>query len=187
MVLEIHVDTASSQEEAVAIARRIATSPLVKTAAFGHDPNWGRVLMAAGSAPYNGGFARLDTERLTVAFDGVPVFAAGAPTGRVPELAGLRAASTSRSVSATARPRISPPTCPTTTFASTRSTRHEQLRAVSRIVLKLGGRVAVQAAERVHELRAEGHDVSSCTEPDRRSRQRCRGSQLPRRLSMAAA
>ena len=87
VVLEIHVDTASSQEEAVAIARRIATSPLVKTAAFGHDPNWGRVLMAAGSAPYNGGFARLDTERLTVAFDGVPVFAAGAPTGRVPELA----------------------------------------------------------------------------------------------------
>ena len=40
VVLEIHVDTASSQEEAVAIARRIATSPLVKTAAFGHDPNW---------------------------------------------------------------------------------------------------------------------------------------------------
>ena len=37
VVLEIHVDTASSQEEAVAIARRIATSPLVKTAAFGHD------------------------------------------------------------------------------------------------------------------------------------------------------
>ena len=34
-----------------AIARRIATSPLVKTALFGHDANWGRVLMAAGSAP----------------------------------------------------------------------------------------------------------------------------------------
>ena len=32
-----------------AIARRIATSPLVKTALFGHDANWGRVLMAAGS------------------------------------------------------------------------------------------------------------------------------------------
>ena len=29
----------------------IATSPLVKTAAFGRDPNWGRVLAAAGSAP----------------------------------------------------------------------------------------------------------------------------------------
>ncbi len=86
VVLEIYVDSASSQEEAVAIARRIATSPLVKTAAFGHDPNWGRVLMAAGSAPHNGGFARLETDKLTVAFDGVPVFVAGAPTGRVPEL-----------------------------------------------------------------------------------------------------
>ena len=46
----------------MAVARRIATSPLVKTAAFGRDPNWGRVLAAAGSAPWNGGFARLDPE-----------------------------------------------------------------------------------------------------------------------------
>ena len=43
----------------------------------------GRGLGAVG-----GGFARLDTERLTVAFDGVAVFAAGSPTGSVPELAG---------------------------------------------------------------------------------------------------
>ncbi|RDI75639.1 ArgJ: glutamate N-acetyltransferase/amino-acid acetyltransferase [Gaiella occulta] len=88
VVLEVRVDGAASETDAVAIARRIATSPLVKTAAFGHDPNWGRVLMAAGSAPGADGFAALDTERLTVAFDGVPVFAAGAPTGDVPTLAG---------------------------------------------------------------------------------------------------
>lgn len=88
VVLEVRVDGAASEADAVAIARRIATSPLVKTAAFGHDPNWGRVLMAAGSAPGADGFAALDTERLTVAFDGVPVFAAGAPTGDVPTLAG---------------------------------------------------------------------------------------------------
>ena len=80
--------SASSEEEAVAIARRIATSPLVKTAAFGRDPNWGRVLMAAGSAPFNGGFARLEPDRLSVAFDETCVFAAGMPTGRVPSLAG---------------------------------------------------------------------------------------------------
>ena len=42
--------------------RRIATSPLVKTALFGHDANWGRVLAAAGSAPYNGGFAAVDAD-----------------------------------------------------------------------------------------------------------------------------
>jgi glutamate N-acetyltransferase/amino-acid N-acetyltransferase len=88
VVLEIAVTRASSPEEAHAIAKRVATSPLVKTAAFGHDPNWGRVLAAAGSAPWNGGFAHLDPERLTVSFDGTAVFADGAPTGDVPELAG---------------------------------------------------------------------------------------------------
>jgi glutamate N-acetyltransferase/amino-acid N-acetyltransferase len=88
VILEIVVTGASSAEEAVAVARRIATSPLVKTAAFGHDPNWGRVLAAAGSAPWNGGFARLDPARLTVAFDGAVVYRAGAPTGETPTLGG---------------------------------------------------------------------------------------------------
>ena len=88
VVLEISVSRASSSEEAHAIARRVATSPLVKTAAFGHDPNWGRVLAAAGSAPWNGGFADLDPDRLSVAFDGTAVFRSGAPTGLVPELGG---------------------------------------------------------------------------------------------------
>lgn len=88
VVLEIGVTGAASGSEAEAIARRIATSPLVKTAAFGHDPNWGRVLAAAGSAPSGDGFARLEAERLTVAFDGVAVFAAGVPTGSAPELSG---------------------------------------------------------------------------------------------------
>lgn len=88
VVLEIRVSSASSSEEAHAIARRVATSPLVKTAAFGHDPNWGRVLAAAGSAPWNGGFAHLDPDSLSVSFDGTAVFRSGAPTGLVPELGG---------------------------------------------------------------------------------------------------
>jgi glutamate N-acetyltransferase/amino-acid N-acetyltransferase len=88
VLLEIDVAGASTEEEALAVARRIATSPLVKTAAFGRDPNWGRVLAAAGSAPWNGGFARLDPARLTVAFDGTTVFERGAPTGLEPELGG---------------------------------------------------------------------------------------------------
>jgi glutamate N-acetyltransferase/amino-acid N-acetyltransferase len=88
VLLEIRVAGASTDEEAVAVARRIATSPLVKTAAFGRDPNWGRVLAAAGSAPWNGGFARLDPGRLSVAFDGVSVFERGAPTGLTPSLEG---------------------------------------------------------------------------------------------------
>jgi glutamate N-acetyltransferase / amino-acid N-acetyltransferase len=88
VLLEIRVVGGASDDQAVAVARRIATSPLVKTAAFGRDPNWGRVLAAAGSAPWNGGFALLDPERLSVAFDGTAVFERGAPTGLVPELSG---------------------------------------------------------------------------------------------------
>jgi glutamate N-acetyltransferase / amino-acid N-acetyltransferase len=85
-LIEVIVRRAYTQDEALAVARRIATSPLVKTAAFGRDPNWGRVLAAAGSAPWNGGFARLETDKLTVAFDGAKVFERGAPTGVTPEL-----------------------------------------------------------------------------------------------------
>jgi glutamate N-acetyltransferase/amino-acid N-acetyltransferase len=88
VLLEIGVRGAASPAEAEAVARRIATSPLVKTAAFGRDPNWGRVLAAAGSAPWNGGFAHLDADRLTMSFDGVAVFDRGRPTGATPELAG---------------------------------------------------------------------------------------------------
>lgn len=88
VLLEIHVSGAATDAEAVAVARRIATSPLVKTAAFGHDPNWGRVLAAAGSAPWNGGFARLDVDRLSVTFDDTAVFERGTPTGALPSLTG---------------------------------------------------------------------------------------------------
>jgi glutamate N-acetyltransferase/amino-acid N-acetyltransferase len=88
VLLEIGVSGAVSSEEAEAVARRIATSPLVKTAAFGRDPNWGRVLAAAGSAPWNGGFAHVDADRLTVSFDGVAVFERGRPTGMTPNLGG---------------------------------------------------------------------------------------------------
>ena len=88
VLLEIAVSGAASDAEAEAVARRIATSPLVKTAAFGRDPNWGRVLAAAGSAPWNGGFAQVDADRLTVSFDGTPVFVRGEPTGTTPTLSG---------------------------------------------------------------------------------------------------
>jgi glutamate N-acetyltransferase/amino-acid N-acetyltransferase len=88
VLLEIEVAGAANDGEARAIARRIATSPLVKTAAFGHDANWGRVLVAAGSAAYNGGFAQLDPERLSVAFNGTHVFEQGAPVGAEPDVAG---------------------------------------------------------------------------------------------------
>ena len=87
---EISVSGAASDPEAKAIARRIATSPLVKTALFGRDANWGRVLAAAGSAPFNGGYAQLDPARVTLDLAGVRVLEAGAPSDVEPELDGSR-------------------------------------------------------------------------------------------------
>lgn len=46
----VHVTGAASEDEARAVARSIATSALVKTAFYGGDPNWGRILCAAGYA-----------------------------------------------------------------------------------------------------------------------------------------
>jgi glutamate N-acetyltransferase/amino-acid N-acetyltransferase len=88
VLLEIEVAGAATAADAGAIAQRIATSPLVKTAAFGRDANWGRVLAAAGSAPSNGGFAHLDESLLSLSFNGTTVFADGGPTAREPSLAG---------------------------------------------------------------------------------------------------
>jgi glutamate N-acetyltransferase / amino-acid N-acetyltransferase len=46
----IQVDGAATQDEAERVARAIANSPLVKTALFGRDQNWGRIAQAAGMA-----------------------------------------------------------------------------------------------------------------------------------------
>ena len=78
----IDVRGAVDRAQAKAVARRIATSPLVKTALFGRDANWGRVLAAAGSAPYNGGYANVEPELLTLIFNGATVIDRGTPSGR---------------------------------------------------------------------------------------------------------
>ena len=49
-VVSVQVGGAGGVAEARAVARRVADSPLVKTAVYGGDPNWGRVLQAAGTA-----------------------------------------------------------------------------------------------------------------------------------------
>jgi glutamate N-acetyltransferase / amino-acid N-acetyltransferase len=87
VLAEIAVRGASSDGEARAIAERVATSPLVKTALYGHDANWGRIAAAAGSAKFDGGFAALDPDRLTIVIDGVPVLVDGMPSGDEPALA----------------------------------------------------------------------------------------------------
>lgn len=47
--VEVTVKEAVSEEDALAVARAVANSPLVKTAWYGQDPNWGRIMAAAGS------------------------------------------------------------------------------------------------------------------------------------------
>jgi glutamate N-acetyltransferase/amino-acid N-acetyltransferase len=88
VLAEIAVTGAADDRQAKAIARRIATSALVKTALFGRDANWGRVLMAAGSAPYNGGYAEVDVDRMTLSYNGSVVLDRGAPMGVEPDVSG---------------------------------------------------------------------------------------------------
>jgi glutamate N-acetyltransferase/amino-acid N-acetyltransferase len=88
VLAEIHVSGAVDEPQAKAIAQRIATSMLVKTALFGHDANWGRVMMAAGSAPYNGGYADIDADRATLLYNDTVVLEQGAPTNVEPDVSG---------------------------------------------------------------------------------------------------
>ena len=61
-VVSVQVGGAGGVEPALAVARRIADSPLVKAAVYGGDPNWGRVLQAAGTAGvgFDPGLVRLE-------------------------------------------------------------------------------------------------------------------------------
>jgi glutamate N-acetyltransferase/amino-acid N-acetyltransferase len=64
-VIHLTVKGAQQKRVAEALARRIAVSPLVKTAFFGCDPNWGRVIAAAGDAS-----VPLDPEKVEIAIQG---------------------------------------------------------------------------------------------------------------------
>jgi glutamate N-acetyltransferase/amino-acid N-acetyltransferase len=88
VLAEINVRGAVDPPQAKAIAQRIATSLLVKTALFGHDANWGRVLMAAGSAPYNGDYADVDADRATLRYNNTIVLDHGSPTNVEPDVSG---------------------------------------------------------------------------------------------------
>jgi len=64
-LIEARVTGAKKYEDARLVAKAIVRSPLVKSAIFGKDPNWGRVVAAAG---YSG--AELEQERLSLSFLG---------------------------------------------------------------------------------------------------------------------
>jgi glutamate N-acetyltransferase/amino-acid N-acetyltransferase len=73
-LITVEVVGAVTVPDAKAVCRAVSNSPLVKTAFFGGDANWGRVLAAAG---YSG--AALQMDRLSLEFCGVKVFADGLP------------------------------------------------------------------------------------------------------------
>ncbi|GIK78225.1 MAG: arginine biosynthesis bifunctional protein ArgJ [Actinomycetes bacterium] len=63
----IAVREAATRAEAERVARAIANSPLVKTALYGHDPNWGRIAQAAGQALAGVELAELGPDRIDAA------------------------------------------------------------------------------------------------------------------------
>jgi glutamate N-acetyltransferase / amino-acid N-acetyltransferase len=81
----VTVTGAASDADALTAARVVARDSLVKTALFGSDANWGRVLAAVGMAP-----VRIDAERISVSFNGSPVCidSVGAPGARDVDLSG---------------------------------------------------------------------------------------------------
>ncbi len=85
--ITVEVRQASSEPEALAVAKRIANSPLVKTAFFASDPNLGRLLMAIGNA----GIAGLDPSRIDVWLAEVKVVEGGGRAASYREEDGARA------------------------------------------------------------------------------------------------
>ena len=71
-VVEVRVEGAASQGDARRVARRIADSPLVKTAVHGANPNWGRILCAVGNAG-----AAVEPDQIDLDIGDVPVVRAG--------------------------------------------------------------------------------------------------------------
>jgi len=72
--IQINVQNARTEQDAVNVGRACARNNLLKAAIFGGDPNWGRVLAAVGTAD-----AFLDASAIDVSLNGVPVCAKSAP------------------------------------------------------------------------------------------------------------
>ena len=71
-LVRIQVSGAANDQDAEKVARTVATSSLVKTAFFGEDPNWGRIISAIG---YSG--AEIEPARIDLNFNDIPVILNG--------------------------------------------------------------------------------------------------------------
>src|SRR5699024_9784022 len=84
--ITLDVGGAATVAEARDVAFTVAHSPLVKTACFAGDPNWGRILAAVGRAPVT----QLDVARISIWLDDVALVAAGQPSPGYREAEGAR-------------------------------------------------------------------------------------------------
>ncbi len=75
-LIEIIINGAASETDAKKAAMSIANSMLVKTAIFGKDPNWGRIIAAAG---YSG--AKLNEDMMTISINNIKLVTKGTGTG----------------------------------------------------------------------------------------------------------
>lgn len=73
-LVEVVVEEAASFAQAKRVAKSIVNSPLVKTAIFGADPNWGRVAMAIGKCAEQ---KDIDSEKVSIAFGDLYVYRGG--------------------------------------------------------------------------------------------------------------
>jgi glutamate N-acetyltransferase/amino-acid N-acetyltransferase len=85
-LVEVRVTSAATIEEARQVAYTIAHSPLVKTALFASDPNWGRILAAVGRT----GLADLDIDAIRIWLDDVCIVSDGGRDPSYTEEAGQR-------------------------------------------------------------------------------------------------
>jgi glutamate N-acetyltransferase/amino-acid N-acetyltransferase len=70
-LIEVTVDAATSFSQAKRVAKSIVNSPLVKTAIFGADPNWGRIAMAIGKCEEQ---TAIIPEKISIAFGNLLVY-----------------------------------------------------------------------------------------------------------------
>jgi glutamate N-acetyltransferase/amino-acid N-acetyltransferase len=76
-LITVDVSHAKTEAQAKRVAKSVVNSPLVKTAVYGCDPNWGRVIMAVGKSfdP------SIDPSKVTIRFGDTNVFKKGSPVG----------------------------------------------------------------------------------------------------------
>jgi len=83
--ITVEVRGGLTESDCLAVAYTVAHSPLVKTAFFASDPNWGRILAAVGRAPVE----RLDSSKLAIHLNDVCVVRLGAPDNDYTEARGI--------------------------------------------------------------------------------------------------